>query len=80
MEKVSLLFTRWLGNIPLEGRCSSCLFKARFRIVAAARPDKDDCQAQLERAFARHLEDCHIHEHAGAKARKRKAIGAGHGE
>jgi hypothetical protein len=60
MKKPALRVTKWLGDIPVEAECTSCLGESKFRAASTHyRPDKADYQEKLQRAFDRHFQDVH---------------------
>jgi hypothetical protein len=57
MKKPTLRLTKWLGDIPVEG-CALCP-ETLFRAASSHRPQKAEYNESLQRAFDRHLADCH---------------------
>jgi len=55
-----LKVTKWLGDIPVEGVCSSCP-DAEFRPSwKDHRPQKDANEEKMKQAFDRHFREVHI--------------------
>lgn len=62
MKKPCLRVTKWLGDIPVEGSCTSCP-DVTFRVSATARrPDRQEYQKALTRGFEHHLKQDHSRE------------------
>jgi hypothetical protein len=60
----SLKVTKWLGDIPVEGACSSCP-DVQFRPSwANRRPQKDLNEQKMKQAFDRHCVEVHVREDA----------------
>jgi hypothetical protein len=55
-------FTKWLGDIPIEGRCALCPETLFHAASPHHRPQKAEYTDRLQRAFDRHVEDCHREE------------------
>jgi len=68
MKKPLLRVTKWLGDIPIEGRCT--LYPERLFHAASAhhRPQKAEYIERLQRAFDSHVADCHREEIAAPGA------------
>lgn len=59
MKKPAMRVTKWLGDIPIEGCCTLCP-DSHFRAASTHhRPLKAEYSDQLQRAFDRHIADCH---------------------
>jgi hypothetical protein len=59
MTEPSLRVMNWLGDIPVEGECTSCL-AVRFQVKPLSHhPNCDDYQADLKSAFDRHFAAVH---------------------
>ncbi len=59
MKKPSLHVTKWLGDIPVEIECTSCL-EWRFRATSTShRPNREEYSQQLQRAFDQHFKIVH---------------------
>jgi len=59
VKKPALLVTKWLGDIPIEGRCSLCP-DSLFSVASTYhRPQKSEYSERLQLAFDRHVADCH---------------------
>jgi hypothetical protein len=59
MKKPCLRVIKWLGDIPVEGNCTSCP-EVTFKVTATARrPDRDEYQKALTRGFEHHLKQVH---------------------
>jgi hypothetical protein len=59
MKKPCLRVTKWLGDIPVEGSCTSCP-DVTFKVTATARrPDREEYQKALTRGFEHHLKQVH---------------------
>ena len=59
MKKPSLRVTKWLGDIPVTGECTSCagvFFDAKS---ASHRPTRQEYQQSLQRQFDAHLSQVH---------------------
>jgi len=64
----SLKVTKWLGDIPIEGACTSCP-DARFRPSWAYHtPQKDVNERKMKLAFDRHFEEVHVSGDASSEA------------
>jgi hypothetical protein len=60
MKKPSLHVTKWLGDIPVEAECTACPALERFRVAPAShRPNREEYQKQLQRAFDHHFKTVH---------------------
>ena len=60
MKKPSLRVTKWLGDIPVEGSCTSCP-DVTLRVTATARrPDREEYQKALLRGFEHHVKQVHL--------------------
>ncbi|MGA2353629.1 MAG: hypothetical protein ABSG02_03980 [Terriglobales bacterium] len=59
MKKPALRVTKWLKDIPVEGCCSLCP-ESHFQVSSPHhRPQKAEYIQKLQRAFDRHVADCH---------------------
>ncbi|HEY3620212.1 MAG TPA: hypothetical protein VGK96_25670 [Candidatus Sulfotelmatobacter sp.] len=59
MKKPFLRVTKWLGDIPVEAECTACP-AGKFRATSTShRPNREEYQKQLERAFDHHLKSAH---------------------
>ena len=59
MKKPTLRVTKWLGAIPVEAQCTSCLavlFKAQG---ATHRPNREEYQKSVQGQFDAHCKDVH---------------------
>jgi hypothetical protein len=59
MKKPALRVTKWLKDIPIEGRCNLCpgtLFRA---VSSHHRPQKAEYIERLQQVFDRHVADLH---------------------
>jgi ribosome-binding protein aMBF1 (putative translation factor) len=64
----SLKVTKWLGDIPVEGVCTSCP-DAQFRPSwNNHRPNKAQIEEKMKQAFGRHSREAHTHEDASQDA------------
>jgi hypothetical protein len=64
----SLRVTKWLGDIPVEGVCTSCP-DAEFRPSwKNRRPNKSQNEEKMKQAFGRHFREVHTREDAGQGA------------
>jgi hypothetical protein len=62
MKKPALRVTKWLGDIPIEARCSLCP-DSRFHAASTHhRPQKVEYSELLQHAFDQHVADCHAPE------------------
>ena len=62
MKKPTLRVTKWLGDIPVEACCALCQ-ETLFRAASPSpRPEKAEYTKSPQRAFDRHLADCHREE------------------
>jgi hypothetical protein len=62
MKKPALRVIKWLGDIPIEGRCALCP-ETLFRAASSHhRPQKAEYIESLQREFDRHVADCHREE------------------
>ena len=60
-----LKVTKWLGDIPIEGVCTSCP-DAQFRPNwNNHRPNKAQNEEKMKQAFGRHFREVHTNEYAG---------------
>jgi hypothetical protein len=60
VKKPSLRVTKWLGDIPVEGSCTSCP-QVTFRAISTHhRPNKHEYQEKLIRAFDLHFKEFHM--------------------
>jgi hypothetical protein len=59
MKKPALRVTKWLGDIPIEARCSLCPQTLFHAASAHHRPQKTEYIERLQRAFDRHVADLH---------------------
>jgi hypothetical protein len=60
MKKPSLRVTKWLGDIPVEGSCTSCP-QVTFRAISTHhRPNQHEYQEKLIRAFDLHFKEFHM--------------------
>ena len=60
MKKPFLRVTKWLGDIPVEAECTACPAAGKFRATSTShRPNREEYQKQLERAFDHHLKSAH---------------------
>jgi len=62
MKKPTLRVTKWLGDIPIEGRCSFCPETLFHAASSHHRPLKAEYIERLQRAFDSHVADCHREE------------------
>jgi hypothetical protein len=70
MKMPSLRISKWLGDIPVEGYCSSCSdiqFKAQS---TSHRPTRAQFQRSIQGAFDAHLKSVHLGEVAAQADRK----------
>lgn len=59
MKKTTIRVTKWLGDIPIEARCSACpdtLFKAKG---LSHRPNREEYQKSLQGQFDQHCAATH---------------------
>jgi hypothetical protein len=62
MNKPSLRITKWMGNIPVEGGCTSCA-DVNLKVAATTRrPILEEYQTALETAFELHFKQIHMRE------------------
>jgi hypothetical protein len=59
MKKPVLRVTKWLGDIPIEGRCSLCPNTLFHAASSHHRPQKAEYIERLQRAFDSHVADLH---------------------
>ena len=62
MKKPALRVTKWLGDIPIEARCSLCPETLFHAASAHHRPQKAEYIERLQRACDSHVADCHREE------------------
>src|SRR5450631_4763819 len=62
MKKPMLRVTKWLGDIPVEGCCTLCPGSLFHAASGHHRPQKAEYTERLQRAFDRHVADCHQRE------------------
>ena len=71
MKKPSLHATKWLGDIPVEGECTSCPDVKFDAASVSHRPNREEYQQSLQRQFDIHFLKVHMREDASqAAARK----------
>jgi hypothetical protein len=59
MKKAALRVTKWLGDIPIEARCTLCP-ESHFRAASTHhRPQKAEYSELLQREFNRHVAEFH---------------------
>jgi hypothetical protein len=64
VKKPSVRVTKWLGDIPVEGACTSCA-SVRFQIKPLThRPNREEYRVILQRAFDQHFRHVHVREDA----------------
>ncbi len=64
MQKPSLRITKWMGNIPVEGGCTSCA-DVNLKVESTThRPIREEYQTALEAAFELHFKQVHMCEDA----------------
>ena len=68
MKKPTLRVTKWLGDIPIEGRCSLCPETLFHAVSGHHRPQKAEYIERLQRAFDSHVADYHREEIAATDA------------
>ena len=62
MKRPSLRVSRWMGDIPVEGECTSCA-GVRFNVRPIShRPNREEYQKSLQGAFGAHLKNVHVRE------------------
>src|ERR1700733_15858969 len=62
MKRPSLRVSRWMGDIPVEGECTSCA-GVRFNVRPIShRPNREEYQNSLQGAFGAHLKNVHVRE------------------
>jgi hypothetical protein len=60
MKKPFIRVTKWLGDIPVEAECTACPGVEKFRAVSAShRPNREEYQKALQRAFDEHIKTAH---------------------
>jgi len=59
MKKPVLRVTKWLGDIPVEARCSQCPEAIFHATSPHHRPQKAEYTESLQREFERHLAALH---------------------
>jgi hypothetical protein len=62
VKKPGLRVTKWLGDIPIEARCSLCPDSLFHAASTHHRPQKAEYSELLQRAFDQHVADCHAPE------------------
>jgi len=67
MKKPELVITKWLDDIPVAGKCSSCPDEGEFEI-ASTNPTVEGNKKTLNEAFMRHFKKIHLHEDASQAA------------
>jgi len=67
MNKPTLRYTAWLGDIPVEGECTSCPNEGKFH-VAGGRPSREENEKALQKAFDLHFKSVHMREDASQAA------------
>ena len=68
MNKPSLRITKWMGNIPVEGGCTSCA-DVNLRVQATThRPVLEEYQTALAAAFDLHFKQVHMRDDASQAA------------
>ena len=59
VKKPALRVTKWLGDIPIEGRCTLCPMTIFHAASAHHRAQKTEYIERLQRAFDSHVAECH---------------------
>ena len=59
MKKPTLRVTKWLRDIPVEACCSLCPGTTFHAASPHHGPQKAEYIESLQRAFDRHIADCH---------------------
>jgi hypothetical protein len=59
MKKPTLRVTKWLGDIPIEGRCTLCPETLLHAASPHHRPQKAEYIERLQQVFDRHVADLH---------------------
>jgi hypothetical protein len=67
MKKPSLCVTKWLGDIPLQGGCSSCP-DVVFGVRPTPRPHREEYGQTLQREFDQHFKEVHMRKDASQAA------------
>jgi hypothetical protein len=68
MNKPSLRITKWMGNIPVEGGCTSCS-DVNLKVAATThRPVAEEYRTALATAFELHFKLVHMREDASQAA------------
>jgi len=68
MKKPSLRITKWMGNIPVEGACTSCA-DVNLKVESTThRPIREEYQTALEAAFELHFKQVHMREEDASQA------------
>lgn len=69
MKKPFIHVTKWLGDIPVEAECRACPGAEKFRVAATShRPNREEYQKALQRAFDQHCRTVHVHRDASQAA------------
>jgi hypothetical protein len=59
VKKPFLRVTKWLGNIPVEAQCTSCV-DVKFQVRSTShRPSREQYEKALQREFDRHCRTVH---------------------
>jgi len=65
MKKPFIRVTKWLGDIPVEAECTACPAAEKFRVTSTShRPNREEYQKALQRAFDQHFKIVHAREAA----------------
>ena len=68
MNKPSLRITKWMGNIPVEGGCTSCA-DVNLKVQATThRPVLEEYRTALAAAFELHFKEVHMRDDASQAA------------
>jgi hypothetical protein len=60
MKKPFLRVTKWLGDIPVEAGCTSCV-EVTFRVRSTShRPNREEYRQTLQREFDHHVKTVHL--------------------
>ena len=62
MKKPTIRVTKWLGDIPVEARCTACASVTFRAKVASHRPNREEYQKSIQAQFDAHCTAVHSQE------------------
>jgi len=65
MKKAFLRVSKWMGDIPVEGECASCV-AVRFQVKPIShRPNREEYRRSLQSQFDAHVKNVHTDQEGG---------------